>query len=60
MKPLDFRHKRETLELTQTQLAVELGVRYQTISRYETGLVLIPKMAELALLYLESLKRKGK
>ena len=59
MKPSDFKHKRESLELTQTQLGIVLDVGYQTISRYERGVVPIPRTVEFALFYLEG-QKKGK
>jgi predicted transcriptional regulator len=40
--------RRGTLDLTQAALAAELGLRPDTVSRYETGTLAIPKTVELA------------
>jgi len=40
---------REQLELTQAQLAAELGVRPNTVARYERGILAIPRVVELAI-----------
>ena len=40
--------RRGTLDLTQAALAVALGLRPDTVSRYETGTLAIPKTVELA------------
>jgi transcriptional regulator with XRE-family HTH domain len=50
-----FRIKRATLDLTQAELAELLGVQPNTISRYETEDLKIPKAIELAL---ETVERK--
>ncbi len=44
-----FRIRRATLDLTQAQLAELLGIQPNTISRYETEDLKIPKVTELAL-----------
>ena len=49
MEPKDFRRKRMSLGLTQVELAEMLDIKSNTISRYETGLLVIPKAIELAL-----------
>jgi DNA-binding transcriptional regulator YiaG len=39
---------RQSLELTQAQLADELGVKPNTVYRWESGILDVPKIAELA------------
>jgi DNA-binding XRE family transcriptional regulator len=53
-----FRIKRATMDLTQAQLASELGVQPNTISRYETEDLKIPKAVELALKTIEQQVRQ--
>ena len=45
----EFKIKRVTLDMTQEQLADALGLNPNTISRYETGALQIPKAIELAI-----------
>ena len=52
MKPAEFTRLRERLELKQSGLATELNVQRSTVSRWESGEVAIPKVAELAVRYL--------
>lgn len=49
MNAKEFKRKRMSLGLTQAGLAEMLGVSANTVSRYETGLMDIPKVVELAL-----------
>lgn len=51
----EFKIRRVTLDMTQAQIAVELGLQANTVSRYETGDLSIPKTVELAL---ETIERK--
>jgi transcriptional regulator with XRE-family HTH domain len=51
----EFKIKRVTLDMTQAQIAVELGLQSNTVSRYETGDLNIPKTVELAI---ETLERR--
>ncbi len=51
----EFKIKRINLDLTQTQLAAELGLQANTVSRYETGEMTVPKAVELAL---ETIERR--
>jgi transcriptional regulator with XRE-family HTH domain len=50
-----FRIRRAVMDLTQAQLASELGVQPNTISRYENEDLKIPKAVQLAL---ETVERK--
>jgi DNA-binding XRE family transcriptional regulator len=45
----EFENKRIALELTQAQLAIELGIQADTVSLYETGDLTVPKTVELAM-----------
>ena len=49
MNSEDLKAKREGLELTQDQLAKELGVDVMTISRWERGARSIPPYLSLAI-----------
>lgn len=42
MNGLDYKYRRHKLNLTQTQVAKEIGVSRYTLSGYETGRVEIP------------------
>jgi DNA-binding XRE family transcriptional regulator len=55
MEAKDFKRKRGGLGLSQAELAEILDVKPNTISRYETGLLKIPKAIELAM---ETVARK--
>lgn len=48
MKPEEMKQRRESLGLTQAQLARALGLDSITVSRYERGVHPIPKTVELA------------
>jgi transcriptional regulator with XRE-family HTH domain len=49
---------RSKMKLSQSKLAKELGLSTNTISRYEQGVLSIPKYVELAVLYLYGLSKK--
>lgn len=51
----EFKIKRVTLDLTQAEIASELGIQPNTVSRYETGDLKVPKTVELAI---EALERR--
>jgi transcriptional regulator with XRE-family HTH domain len=53
-----FRIRRAVMDFTQAQLASELGVQPNTISRYETEDLKIPKAVELALKTIEQQVRQ--
>jgi transcriptional regulator with XRE-family HTH domain len=46
---LDIAAIRKELNLTQTELAVKLGITQGTVSRFETGTLPIDKRTELAI-----------
>jgi transcriptional regulator with XRE-family HTH domain len=52
MTKQEFRRLRKSIGYTQGMLAKEMGLFIRTISRWETGEVKIPKIAELALMYI--------
>jgi transcriptional regulator with XRE-family HTH domain len=51
MKGIEFKKLRESIGLSQSQLAQELDLYVRTISKYENDDLVIPKVAELALRY---------
>jgi transcriptional regulator with XRE-family HTH domain len=51
----EFKIKRVIVDMTQAEIATELGLQPNTVSRYETGDLKIPKTVELAL---ETIERK--
>jgi DNA-binding transcriptional regulator YiaG len=60
MKPAELMKIRERLKFNQSRLAAELNVQRSTVSRWESGEVAIPKVAELAIRYLVLVRQKGK
>lgn len=54
MDPKEFKQQRQAMNLTQEELAALLDVKSNTVSRYETGLLKIPKVVELAMLQIEA------
>lgn len=57
MEGRELKQKRETLELTQTELADILGVKMNTVYRWESGILSVPKSIELAM---ETVERNSK
>lgn len=57
MTPAEMKQLREEMELTQTELAQELGVDMMTVSRWERGRHPIPKYIDLAVSYLKLRRR---
>ena len=49
MEGKELKQKREDLELTQTELAEVLGVKMNTVYRWESGILSVPKSIELAM-----------
>lgn len=49
MEGKELKEKREKLELTQTELAEILGVKMNTVYRWESGILAVPKSIELAM-----------
>ncbi|HEX8248984.1 MAG TPA: helix-turn-helix domain-containing protein [Pyrinomonadaceae bacterium] len=60
MEAKEFKRKRISLGLTQTELAEMLDVKPNTISRYETGLLSVSRTVELALEAIENKLKKEK
>jgi len=57
MEGKELKHKRENLGLTQTELADILGVKMNTVYRWESGILTVPKSINLAM---ETVERKYK
>ena len=49
MEGNELKAKRERLELTQTELAEILGVKMNTVYRWESGILSVPKAIALAM-----------
>jgi len=49
MEGRELKEKREKLELTQTELADILGVKMNTVYRWESGILSVPKSIKLAM-----------
>ncbi len=49
MEGRELKEKREKLELTQTELADILGVKMNTVYRWESGILSVPQSIELAM-----------
>ena len=49
MEGNELKAKRESLGLTQTELADILGVKMNTVYRWESGILSVPKSIELAI-----------
>jgi len=60
MRPAELTKIRERLKLNQSKLAAELNVQRSTVSRWESGEVAIPKVAELAVRYLLLVRQRQK
>ena len=57
MTAKEFKRRREQLGLTQAQLAEAMGVVWNTVARWESGLRRVPAMATILLGYLERDRR---
>jgi DNA-binding transcriptional regulator YiaG len=55
MEGKELKEKREKLELTQTELADILGVKMNTVYRWESGILSVPQSIGLAM---ETVERK--
>ncbi len=49
MKPADVIRRRRQLDMKQAELAAALDIHRNTVSNWETGKVIVPRMAELAI-----------
>lgn len=49
MEGKELKQKRENLGLTQTELAEILGVKMNTVYRWESGILSVPKSIQLAM-----------
>lgn len=54
MEKTELKKRRERLGFTQTAFAETVGIASNTVSRYETGLMEIPKYMEFVLEALEA------
>lgn len=57
MEGKELKQKREALELTQTELADILGVKMNTVYRWESGILVVPTSIKLAM---ETVERNSK
>jgi transcriptional regulator with XRE-family HTH domain len=55
----EFKKVRKSIGYSQAKLAQEMDLFVRTISRYETGELPIPRVAELALHYIVSKTKQG-
>jgi len=54
----EFKKLRKRAGNTQASIAKEMGVHIRTVTRWEIGEVVIPRVAELALLYIADKAKK--
>ena len=59
MEGSELKAKRENLGLTQTELADILGVKMNTVYRWESGILAVPKSIELAMKTVEREQSKN-
>ncbi len=59
MEKSELKKRRERLGLTQTSFAEVVGISANTVSRYETGTMTIPKYMDLVLEALEARQIKN-
>jgi len=55
----EFKKLRRSAGHTQASMAKEMGVHQRTVTRWEIGEVVVPRVVELALLYIAG-RAKGK
>ncbi len=61
MTPEKFKKLRESIRYSKSRLARDMDIAVRTITRWETGVTPIPKVAEMAIeLTVIKAKRKGK
>ncbi len=57
----EFKRLRKSASHTQASLSREMGVHLRTVTRWEIGEVVIPRVVELALRYIsQGTKKKGR
>jgi len=57
----EFKRLRKRASHTQASIAKEMGVHLRTVTRWEIGEVVIPRVVELAIRYIaERPKKKGR
>jgi len=57
----EFTKLRRSIDYTQARLSKEMDVTIRSLTRWETGEVVVPKIAELALRYIaDRAKKKGR
>jgi len=59
MEGEELKEKRIALGLTQVQLAEILGVKPNTVARWERGLLAVPRTVELAMETVERMYKKS-
>jgi len=59
MEKSELKKRRERLGLTQVSFANTVGISANTVSRYETGTMIIPKYMDLVLEALEARQIKN-
>ncbi len=59
MEKNELKKRRERLGLTQTSFAETVGISANTVSRYETGTMTIPKYMDLVLEAMEARQIKN-
>jgi transcriptional regulator with XRE-family HTH domain len=59
MEKSELKKRRERLGLTQTSFAETVGISANTVSRYETGTMTIPKYMDLVLEAMEARQIKN-
>jgi transcriptional regulator with XRE-family HTH domain len=59
MKSDELKRRRESLSMTQDELARALGVKQMTVSRWERGVHPIPYYIELALEAIEARRKRA-
>jgi transcriptional regulator with XRE-family HTH domain len=59
MDGAELKDKREKLGLTQTELAEILGVKMNTVYRWESGILSVPKSIVLAMVTVENQRKSA-
>lgn len=56
----EFKKLRKSAGHTQASLAREMGVHLRTVTRWEIGEIIVPKVVELALRYIAEKSKRGR